>query len=301
MPARVKPNGKVHPAAALFPALAPDELDQLVADIKTHGLQQPIVLQPDGTLLEGRNRQAACKKARVAPTYEVYEGDDPWGFVMSANVHRRHLNSGQRAMALAVYLVESGQRENGRFRPGVVKEALSRDPAKAPGADRVRAAGFVLDHAPDLAEPIMAGALPLDTAYQQTRKLVEDAAGNETRLKALRLLDPNLATKVAEEGLSLDEAEQQAKRDQRVAKLPPDLAERVRAKKDAMTLDEAEVLVHERVKRVEAWAEKIGAAVETLAQMAGSPVPKDLEERLDDRSKRLLPLLLRSIARKEGK
>jgi ParB-like chromosome segregation protein Spo0J len=295
----VKPSGEVHAAAGLFPMLAADELAVLAADIKERGLQQPIVLLPDGMLLEGRNRLAACKKVRVRPEFVVYEGDDPWGYAIAANVHRRHLSAGQRAMVLAVYLVETGQRENGRFRPGALKGALSPDLENAPPSNRVSEAGFVLDHAPDLAEPVLAGALALAAAYRQTRELVEDAAGSEARLKALRLLDPALADQVAEEAISLDEAEQHAAREQRIATLPADLIERVRVESDALTLDEAELITREREQRLAVWAEKVDAAIEALARMAGSPVPEDLERRLADRSRRLLPSLLRSIERKE--
>jgi ParB-like chromosome segregation protein Spo0J len=53
----------VHPVAALFPMLADDELDELVADIKARGLLQPIVLDAEGRVLDGRNRLAACEIA----------------------------------------------------------------------------------------------------------------------------------------------------------------------------------------------------------------------------------------------
>jgi ParB-like chromosome segregation protein Spo0J len=59
----------VHPVAALFPMLADDELGELAADIKERGLLQPIVLDAEGRVLDGRNRLAACKKVGVEPTF----------------------------------------------------------------------------------------------------------------------------------------------------------------------------------------------------------------------------------------
>lgn len=86
-----------HPYANVFPLLAADELATLAADIRSQGLQQPIVLL-NGQILDGRNRYLACEQAGVAPRFTDYTGDDPVGFVVSANLKRRHLNESQRAM-----------------------------------------------------------------------------------------------------------------------------------------------------------------------------------------------------------
>jgi phage N-6-adenine-methyltransferase len=74
------------------------ELEALAADIAANGLQQAIVLDTDGAILDGRNRFRACELADVTPQYRVYEGVDPVGFVVSANLRRRHLSESQRAM-----------------------------------------------------------------------------------------------------------------------------------------------------------------------------------------------------------
>ena len=44
-------NFKIHPVAALFPALGDGEFQELVADIKTNGQHVPIVLTCDGRRL----------------------------------------------------------------------------------------------------------------------------------------------------------------------------------------------------------------------------------------------------------
>jgi hypothetical protein len=92
-------NGRVHPIADLFPLLPEEELQDLADDIREHGLREPIVLASDGTLLDGRNRAAACERAGVAPTFITYEGE-PVAFILSHNVYRRHLSKGQQAMAI---------------------------------------------------------------------------------------------------------------------------------------------------------------------------------------------------------
>ena len=88
----------IHPAADLFPMVEGDELRELCADIKERGLQQPIVIWRDGTLLDGRNRLMACYRTNQEVVLERYEGGDPVQFSLSANLHRRHLNPGQRAV-----------------------------------------------------------------------------------------------------------------------------------------------------------------------------------------------------------
>lgn len=91
---------KIHPAATLFPMLTEDELRELAADIQDHGLQVPLVRTVTGELLDGRNRWLACQMAGVEPAWETYEGD-PWRYVVSMNLHRRHLSDKQRAMIAA--------------------------------------------------------------------------------------------------------------------------------------------------------------------------------------------------------
>lgn len=92
-----------HKAAAVFPMLSGEELDALADDIAKHGQREPIVLL-DGEILDGRNRFAACGQACVDPIF--VEADDaaradPIAFVVSKNLHRRHMDSSQRAMAAA--------------------------------------------------------------------------------------------------------------------------------------------------------------------------------------------------------
>ena len=89
-----------HPLAELFPMLPESELRELADDIVTFGQRVPIVLL-DGMVLDGRNRLAACRFAEVEPRFVEYEGDDPLNFVLSHNLHRRHLTESQRAMIAA--------------------------------------------------------------------------------------------------------------------------------------------------------------------------------------------------------
>jgi len=49
-------------ASSIVPLLEGEAFDELVADIRQHGLLEPIVLR-DGRILDGRNRYHACQEA----------------------------------------------------------------------------------------------------------------------------------------------------------------------------------------------------------------------------------------------
>lgn len=91
---------KFHPYAEIFPLLDDAPFDELVADIKQHGLREKIWTY-EGKILDGRNRFLACKTAKIEPQFREYTGDDALAFVVSLNVQRRHLTESQRAMAAA--------------------------------------------------------------------------------------------------------------------------------------------------------------------------------------------------------
>ena len=98
----IAPRGtmKFHQLSGLFPLMDDREFEGLVEDIRTNGLREPIWLY-DGQILDGRNRWRACEAIGVVPQTREYAGTDPVGFVVSLNLHRRHLSESQRALVAA--------------------------------------------------------------------------------------------------------------------------------------------------------------------------------------------------------
>lgn len=188
--------------ADVFPMMADDELAELAEDIKENGLRDPIVLAEfDGKtmLVDGRNRRAACELAGIEPETRALNGEDPTAFVLSANIHRRHMTKGQRAMAVAKVLetntisVSAAARESNLNRT------------------RVAQANTVLRYAPDHADSVLSGAVSLDEAYRTARDRKVESEGTEAQLAALRGQAPDLADKVVEGELTLVGAQSEAK------------------------------------------------------------------------------------------
>jgi hypothetical protein len=91
---------EVHPLAMIFPRLDEAKLAELTEDIEANGLQHPILLY-EGKILDGVNRYEACKMLNKEVWTYPYSGRDPIGYVLSANLHRRHLSTEQRAFVAA--------------------------------------------------------------------------------------------------------------------------------------------------------------------------------------------------------
>lgn len=89
-----------HPLSQIFPLIEGAEFDDLVSDIATHGVREPIWLY-EGQIVDGRNRYRASAVAGADCPMREYLGDDPAAFVISLNLKRRHLNESQRAMVAA--------------------------------------------------------------------------------------------------------------------------------------------------------------------------------------------------------
>src|SRR5262245_27205920 len=102
----------VHEAAELFPLLEGQAFDELVENIRRYGLREPIVLTGDGKLLDGRNRLRACLAADVLVKTRTFRGPGKaFQYVISANLHRRHLTESQRSMIAAkIATLEQGAR-----------------------------------------------------------------------------------------------------------------------------------------------------------------------------------------------
>jgi hypothetical protein len=182
---------KFHEAANIFPLLEGDDLQALAADIKAHGLQVPIELF-EGKVIDGRNRKTACLLAGVEPKTITITTDDPVAYVLSANLHRRHLNETQRGLVAqrarefydkaAKERLHAGQASGGR---GHKKDKNSmstgsqsfKGPSRAQAGAAVGVSGITVDRVrdamktgvPELIQAMERGAIKANTAKRIAR------------------------------------------------------------------------------------------------------------------------------------
>jgi len=210
-----------HVAAWLFPWTSEDVYRELRDDIAAHGLRQEIVKIADA-ILDGRTRYIACIELGVEPVFKEWDGKgEPLDFVVSQNLHRRHLRDDQRAVIAAVYqqaLANQSKRKRAATaaakRHGTISSEAGAAPkqrARAQAAKalnvseaKVRKAEEVRKSSPKLVEQVKVGKLTLAQAHAQSKPA---PSGDQPVLDALRSLERKLVKLHPE---SLDETRLQA-------------------------------------------------------------------------------------------
>ena len=164
---------KFHKIAEIFPLLQETELKSLAADIKMNGLKQKIILY-NREILDGRNRFRACELAGVEPEYETYEGDNALAYVISLNLHRRHLNESQRAMVAAKLAnMEPGGDRQSQKHSADLRNAISQpEAAKMLNVSErlLQDAKAVIREAPEQVAAIESGDKTVSSVKQETRR-----------------------------------------------------------------------------------------------------------------------------------
>lgn len=168
---------ELHPLCVLFPRMVDDAFLALTKDIRENGLREPIVVH-DGMILDGGNRYRACLQAGVEPTFREFDGDNLVTFVLSANLHRRHMTAGQQAAIVA----------------------SAQDWAKAQPASRPEKAGNLA--------PLSEKAGNLAGLSTVADRAAQSGASERTQRMADKVArkDPDLAAKVARGEVSLPKA-----------------------------------------------------------------------------------------------
>lgn len=175
----------VHPAAVVFPLIDGEPFEQLGADIRVNGLREPITLHPDGRLLDGRNRLRACDVAGVTPLTRTWNGEgSAVAYVVSLNLHRRHLDESQRALVAA----RIANLPRGANQHSPIGESSTQSDAAALlniGKRSVeRARDVIARGAPELVKAVERGAISVSAAKQATTLPTSDQQAVVARVDA---------------------------------------------------------------------------------------------------------------------
>lgn len=163
------PEGIIeHEYAKAFPMLDDAARQSLIEDVRANGVLEPIVFI-GRYILDGRNRYYAARECGIAYPRVEYLGDDPLAFVVSRNLHRRHLSESQRAMVAAnlAKMPRGGDRRSDSFdqtanlRNDQAAGMLNVSPRTVETARKV-----VNDGAPELIAAVEAGHVSVSAAAE---------------------------------------------------------------------------------------------------------------------------------------
>jgi ParB-like chromosome segregation protein Spo0J len=174
---------KTHEYADLFPMMATADIARLAEDIRENG-QADAIITYEGKILDGRNRYQACLMVDVDPIFSEYEGTDPLTFVVSHNLHRRHLNESQRGMvgAKLANMQQGGDRKSDEIKSAIAPLITQKQAAAMLniGVDSIKRSKTVLKSGiPELQDMQMSGDISAKAAsvvaklpQEQQRKAV---------------------------------------------------------------------------------------------------------------------------------
>lgn len=196
---------QVHPAAEVFPAMTDEEYQEFKEDIRKNGQSSPVVLWK-GMLVDGRHRLRACTELGIGIKTRILPDDkDPFAFVISENLQRRHLNTAQRAMVGARirehYDKEAAERRQSTLKQGAEIPVQANLPEREKGQSRtmagqaVRVSGKSIDAAThilkygdqEIIKQVDEGTLSLNAAVNSVCK----KTGTEAPTEELRKLINN--------------------------------------------------------------------------------------------------------------
>jgi hypothetical protein len=167
-----------HDAANIFP-IDDEAIGDLAADIKKNGQLLPIEIL-DGKVLDGRRRWLACKMNGCKPITKDVKVADPIAYVLSLNLHRRHLSETQLGMVAGRAREMYDQQAKERQRGGQGGKLLVANLPQGKSRDAVGAAvgvsGKTVDHAtkvlrhgtPELIAAVDADKVAVSTAARMT-------------------------------------------------------------------------------------------------------------------------------------
>lgn len=159
---------KQHPLSAAFPSMSDEDFATLKADIQAHGQREPIILH-EGMVLDGWHRYRACTDLGIKPQQFTFDQSaDPVAFVLSNNLHRRHLSASQRAAAVVACADWAPASRPKKVEPSSTF-SKNEDMARAAGVTPRTITDAKVAHKAGLTDMVKEGALTVKEAAQVAR------------------------------------------------------------------------------------------------------------------------------------
>ena len=159
---------RFHPLVELFPEMDKAAFADLVADIKAHGVYEPSTLY-NNQVVDGKHRELACWELGIVCPRVAYQGKESalLDFVLSKNLHRRHLDASQRSMVAAkIATMRQGTRTDLQPKPNLAEVSIA-DAAKrmqvSTGSVKT-AKSVIAKGVPEIAKAVVDGKLKVSTA-----------------------------------------------------------------------------------------------------------------------------------------
>ena len=216
-----------HPLADIFPLIEGEDFDALTADIRVHGLREPIVLL-EKQILDGRNRYRASVAAGIIPGdrdapgpahlkhfhWFAPPGSTPTqaelvAFVISKNLRRRQLNESQRAQVAAKLATLSHGGDRSKAPIGALTDAQAATMLHVSERSVERAKAVQREGASELQRKVETGELRISTAAMIAR------LPKDEQVKLLREAAPAAVKAAAKEIRAEQQAEKKDRRDTR--------------------------------------------------------------------------------------
>ena len=234
-----------HELSSIFPLMEGEDFDALVEDIREKGqLKKGILFEEK--IIDGRNRYRACSVLKIPfKTEEYSEKISPRDYIISENLHRRHLTTAQRAEIGLILLEEEEKKAKERMK---IKAKASR-PKGSTKFEKPIKSSKPFEDLDEVVKPKEGGTSVEIVApkvkvshftLSKAKKIREVAEGYKDKKGKEHLPDKSIAEKWedAKRGkTTVDAVYKEVKRKEDIEKLPEPLKKEV--EKEELTVKEA--------------------------------------------------------------
>lgn len=170
-----------HPAADLFPMMQGIQWENFKEDIRQNGFQESVTLYKN-QILDGRNRYKAAIELNMLDDLPIAEIDDdtnfdPYQWVISRNLHRRHLNESQRGMVAAklAKLQHGGDRKSDEIKVSIdTSMEKAAEQLQVGRATVARAKTVLANGSPELIEAVEQGKVAVSKAAAVAKEVPKE-------------------------------------------------------------------------------------------------------------------------------